>query len=49
MNAQNCNRKTALIYASLRKKCLDIVKCLVDSGADVNIQDKEGRTALMYG
>ena len=38
---------TALIYAS-QKGYLDICKLLIDSGADVNIQDKHGSSPLMF-
>ena len=38
---------TALIWAA-KKNYPEIVKMLIDSGADNNITDKNGKTALMY-
>lgn len=38
---------SALLSAAQRGGGYQIVKCLVEHGADVNAQDKDGRTALM--
>ncbi|CAG5123491.1 unnamed protein product [Candidula unifasciata] len=47
LNTQNYDGLTAVIVAS--KNCnLEAVKCLVDHGADVNIQDMSGNTALLH-
>lgn len=39
--------KTALMEASINGH-LDIVKILLNSGADINLEDWDGRTALMF-
>ena len=36
-----------MIFVS-KKGYLEIVKLLIDSGADINVKDKKGRTALRY-
>ena len=38
--------QTALMFA-VRQKRTELVKMLLDTGADTNIQDDEGSTALM--
>lgn len=44
---EKINDVTALIWAA-KKNYPEIVKMLIDSGADNNITDKNGKTALMY-
>ena len=47
VNQQDVLAKTALMWAVLggEPKCVSL---LIDAGTDVNIQDKEGFTALMF-
>lgn len=47
INRGNDHGNTALIIAC-QKGRMDMVKCLVAGGADVNIQNKSGQTALWY-
>jgi len=47
VNMQNKNGKTALDYV-LGREDYNIVKLLLDNGANVNMQNKYGYTALMY-
>jgi serine/threonine-protein phosphatase 6 regulatory ankyrin repeat subunit B len=46
INIQDLGGNTELIDASFREQ-IDIVKCLVEYGADINIQNIYGETALM--
>ena len=50
LNQANAHGKTALMLAASRYSTdnVDILKYLVEAGADVNIQCKDGYTALMY-
>ncbi len=48
INLKNkCNR-TALMYAAMDKRGIDIVKLLIASGANIDIKDDSGKTALIY-
>lgn len=47
INKQNRHRTTALIWASANNY-IEIVKLLLDKGADPNIKSKHGNTALIY-
>lgn len=48
LNKVNDRGYTSLMYAIYRRKNYSILEYLVKKGADVNIQDKYGKTALMY-
>ena len=50
LNQANVGGKTALMLAALRQSTdnVDILKYLVEAGADMNFQCKRGYTALMY-
>lgn len=39
---------TALMYASYRRDSIEIVKLLIEYGADVNLKDYRGQTALIW-
>jgi ankyrin repeat protein len=38
---------TAPLLAAARERCVDAVTVLLDKGADVNVKDSDGRTALI--
>jgi len=48
LNKVNDRGYTSLMFAIYRHKNHAIVEYLVKKGADLNIQDKEGNTVLMY-
>ena len=51
VNVTNSAGNTALIFATLRPKeyeSYELVKTVVEMGGDVNLQNREGMTALMY-
>jgi ankyrin repeat protein len=51
VNETNSAGNTALIFAALRPKeyeSYDLVKIVVEMGGNVNLQNREGMTALMY-
>ena len=45
MNAKTKQGETVLMYAAWHGR-LEVVKFLIDKGADVNAKDKDGETAL---
>lgn len=47
MNAKRYDGKTALMYAA-SDNAIDVVRLLIESGADVNAKNNDGLTALMY-
>ena len=47
INQRNCHGKTALMY-SVKNSYPDIVKFLIDKGADSTILDYRGKTAFDY-
>lgn len=47
INAQTDGGYTALHMAAMKER-IDIIKCLIDSGADITLQCKKGKTFLEY-
>lgn len=47
LNSRDENRLTALMHAA-KEKNVATVKRLIEAGADVNLKDKDGKTALEY-
>lgn len=43
-----CKKKTTPLMWAANRDFLDAVRLLAESGADLNAQDKDGQTALMY-
>jgi ankyrin repeat protein len=48
LNAQDDHGRTALIYATIHHRSADIVKALIDAGAEGNIADNHGYVALHF-
>jgi ankyrin repeat protein len=48
LNVQSSYGFTALHHASYQENNLDVVKYLVEKGAQLNVKNNEGRTALHF-
>jgi len=46
INAKDGSGMTALMWAALKNPNLEVIKIIIDAGADVSITDSEGNTAL---
>ena len=48
VNARNSKGMTALMLAAMNNSNPEVVKALINAGADIFAKDNEGKTALNY-